>query len=803
MPAAAISSDMANPRRAKIIRDLWLYRGRTILVVVAVAVGLAAFGTMHAGRAILGRSLYEGYARTNPAHVILTITDFDDNLLAQVRQYEQVERAEARRLIYARIEKSPGQWITLELQAIAAPEDWQISRLYPEAGQAIPPAGSILLERSSQLLLGEPAEIGRPLHFATLDDKRHSLTISGTANDLAPMPSSITLIAGGYLDMATLPALGEPAEYNQLYLRLSGNPANRTVVEQLLGPVVAQIEAQGYSVSNAYVPELGRPLLADNVETVTRLLGLLGRLTLLLSGFIVFNVLTAVIAQQIPQIGILKSLGGRTSQIVALYIQMVLILGLLALLLAVPLGLLGAYLMATFMSAALDFDVLRFRLPPQTLLLQAGGALLIPLLAALGPILIGARLTIRQAIGHTGLPAAGGGLLARGSSLPRPLLLSLRNVLRHKGRVGLTLVALALAGAMFIAVIGTRRSLQITLTRLQEDTNYDVEIDLAQPYPAAELEETALAAPAVTEVESWGLATGRYRFGDGRLGSSITLIGLPATTNMALPAVRQGRWLQPNQPAALPQAIFVNADTLAITPGLTVNSQATILIGGQESQWQVVGSGTRNFVPFAYVEKADFEAATGLAGLANRLVVRTRQSDPVSQAAAEADLLRRLDEAGFQVTRSATTTESKETLVAQLDTLVILLLAMAILVTVVGGLGLATTMSLSVLERTREIGVLRSLGAQSPVLRQMVVVESLAIGLVSCLLAVLLSIPLGIVLGNNLGVTLLLYPLDYVFSVGGAAVWFGLIIAISIIASLAPAQQAARLSIRDALAYDG
>jgi putative ABC transport system permease protein len=799
MPAAATCKNMASPRRAKIIRDLWLYRGRTILVVVAVAVGLAAFGTMHAGRAILSHSLFEGYARTNPAHVILTITDFDDNLLAEVRQYEQVERAEARRQIYARIEKSPGQWITLELQAIADPDNWQIGQLYPEAGQAIPQAGSVLLERSSQSLLDQPTEIGRPLQFATLDGQRHSLTISGTANDLAPMPATITLIAGGYLAMETVPALGEPTDYNQLYLRLAGDPADRLAVEQLLDPVVAQIEAAGYSVSNAFVPEPGRPVLADNVQTVTALLGTLGRLTLFLSGFLVFNVLSAVIVQQIPQIGILKSLGGRTSQIIGLYVQMVLILGLLALLLAVPLGLLGAYLMATFMSAELDFDVLHFRLPPRTLLLQAIGALLVPLLAALGPILMGARLTIHQAIGHTGLPAAGSRFLSQAGNLPRPLLLSLRNVLRRKGRVGLTLAALTLAGSMFIAVIGLRRSLQITLTRLQAASNYDVEIDLAQPYPAADLEEIALAAPAVTEVESWGIAGGRYRFADGRLGSTITLIGLPAETNMALPAVRQGRWLPANQT----QALFVNADTLDITPGLAVDSQATLLINGQETQWQVIGSSTRNFVPLAYVERADFEAATGLAGLANRLVVRTRQSDPVSQAAAEADLLQRLDEAGFQVTRSATTTESNETLVAQLDTLVILLLAMAILVTVVGGLGLATTMSLSVLERTREIGVLRSLGAQSGTLRQMVVMESLVIGLVSSLLAVALSVPLGILLGDNLGITLLLYPLDYVFSVGGMLIWFGLIITISILSSLVPARQAARLSIRDALAYDG
>jgi putative ABC transport system permease protein len=107
------------------------------------------------------------------------------------------------------------------------------------------------------------------------------------------------------------------------------------------------------------------------------------------------------------------------------------------------------------------------------------------------------------------------------------------------------------------------------------------------------------------------------------------------------------------------------------------------------------------------------------------------------------------------------------------------------------------------LERTREIGVLRSLGAQSGMLRRLVMVEAITIGLISCPLAIALSVPLGLILGNQLGETLLLYPLVYRFSVTGAILWIALVLLIALAASLAPAQQAARLSVRDALAYDG
>jgi len=121
---------------------------------------------------------------------------------------------------------------------------------------------------------------------------------------------------------------------------------------------------------------------------------------------------------------------------------------------------------------------------------------------------------------------------------------------------------------------------------------------------------------------------------------------------------------------------------------------------------------------------------------------------------------------------------------------------------VVGGLGLAITMSLNVIERTREIGILRSLGAQNGVVRRVVIIEGLVIGLISWAIAIPCSIPLAIWLGDSLGNSLLARPLDYIFSIPAVLTWLGLSVLIAIIASVIPAQTAARLTIRDALVYE-
>ena len=168
----------------------------------------------------------------------------------------------------------------------------------------------------------------------------------------------------------------------------------------------------------------------------------------------------------------------------------------------------------------------------------------------------------------------------------------------------------------------------------------------------------------------------------------------------------------------------------------------------------------------------------------------------------QSNVLARLDARNFDISGSQTTTQLKETNAAQIDILIILLLAMVVLIAIVGGLGLAITMSLNVIERTREIGILRSLGAQNGIVRRLVIVEGLVIGLISWAIAIPCSIPLATWLGDSLGISLLARPLDYIFSIPAVLTWLGLMVVISIISSLIPAQNAARLTIRDALVYE-
>ena len=137
-----------------------------------------------------------------------------------------------------------------------------------------------------------------------------------------------------------------------------------------------------------------------------------------------------------------------------------------------------------------------------------------------------------------------------------------------------------------------------------------------------------------------------------------------------------------------------------------------------------------------------------------------------------------------------------------LDVLVTFLLIMALLTASVGSMGLAGTMGMNVLERTREIGVMRSIGAVDWEIVKTVMVEGMIIGLISWFFGALLSFPISSMLSSIIGLAIFSTPVDLVFTAQGFVIWLVLVLVLSVLASVLPARSAARLTIREVLAYE-
>jgi putative ABC transport system permease protein len=224
------------------------------------------------------------------------------------------------------------------------------------------------------------------------------------------------------------------------------------------------IEPAGYQVYFIGTPGVGSDpgehWAQNQINGFLLILQGMGLLTIFLSSGLVINTISAILAQQIKQIGIMRSVGAVRGQIVGMYLVMVLVFSLLGLVIAIPLGLIGSWWLSDFAAGFLNFDIGRVDLSPQVLALQLALGLLMPVGVALVPVLAGTRISVYHAIYQYGLGerAKPAGLRALEQVPPiEPAGDALiAQHLPQKARLAFTIVTLTLAGAMFIAVFSTR-----------------------------------------------------------------------------------------------------------------------------------------------------------------------------------------------------------------------------------------------------------------------------------------------------------------------------------------------------------
>ncbi|MDQ3005360.1 MAG: hypothetical protein M3R47_08255 [Chloroflexota bacterium] len=236
-------------RRTKILRDLLVNKSRSLLVILAVAVGVAAFGLMITGRVVLEENLREGYASTQPAHTILSLSSFDDDLLDFVLEMDSVASAQARRVDQARILAGPDTWLSFEIHTIPDFNSIAINKLTLDNDVHLSSVvNTIFLERSLKNIM----QVGDTVQLQLLNSDVHTLTVGGFVNDLSHLPSEISLSGLGYISLETADELGFDNDYNQL-LVIFANANTRNDVEIQTTQLVKDLEEAGYQIFSAPV----------------------------------------------------------------------------------------------------------------------------------------------------------------------------------------------------------------------------------------------------------------------------------------------------------------------------------------------------------------------------------------------------------------------------------------------------------------------------------------------------------------------------------------------------------------------
>jgi putative ABC transport system permease protein len=801
-----IKPDFLRPRWSKIFSDLWEDKTRTSLVVASIAVGVFAIGMIITAFEILNQDINLSYASINPANIEVWTEPFQDNLVRVVAQIPGVEEVEGRYILGVRARKAGADWKSLALTGIGSFESSTINQLATLDGTQIPGKNEVVVSQDMKNNTG--FQVGDQIEIELPDGSLRILTVAGLVTDQTTTNPDVTASANAFITLETMRSFGLGELNNRLLITVDGEGGDEAFIAGVAASVKTKVERNNRQVYQIKERLSTHHPMIQTTLAIMGLLGALGGLITILSGSLIINMLTALMTQQLRQIGVMKLVGGLSSQILGMYLTLIVSYSLVSLVLAIPLGTLAGNALAGFIAGMLGAVIQGFRVVPTAVVTQVLIAILVPLVAGFFPVNSGAKTSVQQAIsnyrpGEQTPKRKLFNLSAHWFSwISRPILLSFRNTFRKMGRLLLTIFTLTIAGAVFIAVFNVRATMNDVMDQIMQHFLGDVTLTLSQPYRVDQIQRVlSVNVPGVAGVEGWGGASGEIRDENDELVTNLIISSPPQTTQLLHPEFVAGRWLLPNEKKALVISDSIYKFYPNLVPGDTLLVK---LPRNQREAWVVVG--VFRFVamlgdPIAY---ADFDFIANKIGLPNQAVsFRIITSDQtVSQQVLADRIDHYLSDRGYAVESVKTGNSLRESSTMAVNTLIIFLLIMAILTAFVGSIGLTGTMSINVLERTREIGVMRTIGAVDAVIMQSVIFEALVIGLITWVLAIGLSFPISSALLAIIGQTMMGSALQTIFTPLGVLLWLGIVVILSILASILPARNAARLTINEVLAYE-
>ncbi len=707
-------------------------------------------------------------------------------------------------MLSLRVGQDGNSWKPLDIVAIDDPDAVEMNLLTTVTGAKYPADRELVVREDMMNSTG--LQPGDTALLQMADGNIRTIPVVGTvgdqyaAGDFAAPPR-------GYTTLDTAEWLGGQDDFNRLYVQIeAGN--DEAAIDAVADLVEDKVERTGLTVYRTNTNKTTEHPMESTVLAMIGVLGILGVLIMFLSSSLIINTLNALLTQHRRQIGVMKLVGARGLNISIMYIALIIAYSLVALIIAIPLGVMAGYGLASFVGGMLSIDIQGFRVIPIAVVIQIFLAFSVSLIAGYFPVNKGAKMTVRRAISEDNPVEQQSkyGLIDRLGVwfkwLSRPLLMSIRNTFRRKGRLALTLFTLVMAGAIFIGVFNVRASLNGFMDTMSQHFLADVMVSFKEPYRSSQINRELSQIPGVELVESWGGAVAEILDENDNVRSNLIIVAPPKDTTLLDADMVAGRWLQPDD-----EKVLIVSDAIwEDYPDFEIGDTLRIELPGQRAEeWPVVGIfrfltlagdmfGYANYDTISYLTNTTGQAAS------YRIVAESDSLEGQNALSQEIDKFLRGQ--GYKISNVEAGKVTRQQQSQAMNIMVIFLMTMAILTAVVGSIGLMGTMSMNVLERTREIGVMRAIGAVDGQIIKSVVVEGVLIGLISWIVAVILSFPISYMLLSTISAAMLGADMPLEITALGFVIWLGVVIFLSVVASMWPARNAARLTIREVLAYE-
>lgn len=790
---------MLSATMRKSVGDLTRRRARTVFAVLTLAFAVASI-SFFAIPTLIDGAMQEEVREGALADVTLTMrpVELTDEQLADLAALPNVAAVEARSSVDVRVlvgeRRAPARVIGVR---DFAEQGVDLVRL--ESG-SLPDDGSLLADVQDANVGVYDGDAGDTLTVLEADGERIEFPISGRGRSLPGgeyvQDENVIVL---YAPASTVVSLGGEPGYDQLALQL--DDAREEAASDTVDAVRSRLESVSGFAGFSNLPAIRAPgdwPGRSDTEAFAKFLGVITVLALLSAVVLISNTMSTLVAEQTREIAVMRAIGARRRQVASVYLRTALLLGAIGALVGTALGIVLANVLARYFAATFWAVDVGPGLDVSVVVVSVLVGVLTPPLAALPAIRRGARVDLREALEASG--SAHGGergldrLLRRAGALPRTVQIGLRNTGRHRRRSLATASMVALAVGNLLAVLAMAAGATQATQSAWRDHLEDVQIGTGGRSVLDERAETAIKdTPGVAEAEPV-------------LKNAVELAGRDAVVWAVEhdPLFRfrlsDGRWFSEAEYDDAARVAVVERN-IAQNAGVGVGDRITLTTAMGDADVTVVGiarnqqeDGTALYVPLTTAREI-LDRPSG----ATAYWIAMDTPDPEFVDRTTSLLEDRLAELDNEVTSEIRYIAERDEVAAN-RSLTSTIAVLGFVIVAMSMVALANTITANVFERTREIGILRSIGARGRDVRRIFATEGLALAVAGWLL----GIPLGYAL-NRLLVRLVWEVIDVRLPVvfPPANIFIALVgtIVVALLVLLIPLRRAVRLRPGDALRY--
>ncbi len=813
---------MSKTHMRKILRDILSRKGRTALVVLSIMIGVFGVTTLVGMGDLLISQLNEDLDENEIAmtHVYIVSSGgqltLDDNqkFIDNLRALPGVQQVEGQ-AIYpidwhptGNDDFEPGSVIAFSApfeQVQLEPISRVVEGRYPVGGQ-----NEIAVEQ--RFANEHNTEVGDQIVFRGSEDSVWTVvgivfqpyqTITPHSTDVTnPATRPETNIYATYEDAQAIVGFPGLSSFSARY-------ADMDAAEGGLNQFISVITAETpYIAVFSFIDDPEQNALVEGTATITGILNILGVLAMIVSAFLVVNVINTIVVEQKRQIGVMKSLGVSRPGNFLIYAGQAFIYGVMGTILGVILAIPAASYMAQAIAPISGTYIEGFNVSVTGVVIGVILGLLIPVLASLIPVFNGTRVTILDAMTDLGISSNWGSTrLARFiGALPLPINIrqALGNIVQKRGRLALTVLTLTLAAGAFMGITALFASLDDAIETIFNTFETEIQMTTQKTEDPARVQQILMEnVDSIASITpGYGVSVGLEGYtapeNSFSAGDQVQAFGIDPTAGKINFRLTSGTGWQ-DDPTR--NGVILNqsvADNIGKKAGDTVR----ISVGGQTYEYEVIGVDRWPFdtIFLQWSELARISGYTNAEGNPTPSVynIDLKGNPDADEVADIIDEIKVVAAANGIQAVYANQPQNEEDISQMVASFGMMFNLTSMVMAMVGAIGLLATLSMAVLERRKEIGVMRSLGARSTTIMVQFLVEGVLVAVIAWLIALPLSYLISIGINSALELDEF-FTFEYPILVAVQGL-IGIVV-LATIASAWPSIAAARETVSDILRY--